>query len=90
MHGYNGDTKVFRYYNYDECYIHKNLPIEPHYLLKKPHQNPLGSFKDLSIHRDRQLEATLFYTMLLYKPEDCNEMAYHLSHLQFPFQFTVN
>jgi hypothetical protein len=29
-----------------------------------PHQNPLSSFKDLSIHRDRQREATLFYTTL--------------------------
>jgi hypothetical protein len=32
--------------------------------LKKPYQNPLGSFKDLNIHRDRQREATLlWYTM---------------------------
>jgi hypothetical protein len=31
------------------------------YLIKKPHQNPLCSFKDLSILRDRQREATLFY-----------------------------
>jgi hypothetical protein len=31
--------------------------------VKKPHQNPLGRFKDLSIHRDRQREVTLFYTM---------------------------
>jgi hypothetical protein len=25
------------------------IEFESHYLLKKPHQNPLGSFKDLSI-----------------------------------------
>jgi hypothetical protein len=42
------------YYAY---YIHKNC------LLKKPDQNPLGSFKDLSTHRDRQWEATLFYSI---------------------------
>jgi hypothetical protein len=29
--------------------------------IKKPHQNPLG-FKDK--HRDKQREATLFFTML--------------------------
>jgi hypothetical protein len=33
-------------------------------LFKKPHQYPSGSFKDLSIHRHRQPEATLFYTVL--------------------------
>jgi hypothetical protein len=38
--------------------------FESHYLLKKSHQNPLGSYKDLSIHRDRQQEETLFYNML--------------------------
>jgi hypothetical protein len=32
--------------------------------LKKSLQNPLCSLKDLSIHKDRQREATLFYTML--------------------------
>jgi hypothetical protein len=42
-------TKVFLYYI--THVIHMNLTLEPHYLLKKPHQNPLGSFKDLSIHR---------------------------------------
>jgi hypothetical protein len=26
--------------------------------IKKPHQNPLGSLKGLSIHRDRQREVT--------------------------------
>jgi hypothetical protein len=31
--------------------------------IKKPHQNPLCSFKDLSKRRDRQREATLFYTI---------------------------
>jgi hypothetical protein len=35
------------------------------YIKNKLNQNPLGSFKDLSLHRDRQREATLFYTMLL-------------------------
>jgi hypothetical protein len=29
---------------------------------KKLRQNPLRSFKDLNINRDRQREATLFYT----------------------------
>jgi hypothetical protein len=37
------------------------LPFESLYLLKRPHHNPLGSLKDLSIHRDRQREATLLY-----------------------------
>jgi hypothetical protein len=32
--------------------MHLNLPIELLYLSKKPHQNPLGSFKDLNIHRE--------------------------------------
>ena len=44
--------------------IHKNLPLESVYLLKKLYQNPWRSFKDLSIHRDIGTEkATLFYTM---------------------------
>jgi hypothetical protein len=47
----------FAYY-----YIHINLPLKTLYLLKKMHQNPLGSFKDLSVHRDRQRKATWFYT----------------------------
>jgi hypothetical protein len=34
--------------------------------IKKPHQNPFPSFKDLSIHRVRQRKATLLYTMLLF------------------------
>uniref|UniRef100_A0A2H1WGM9 SFRICE_011603 n=1 Tax=Spodoptera frugiperda TaxID=7108 RepID=A0A2H1WGM9_SPOFR len=41
-----------------------NLPLEPFYLLKKPHQHPLHSFKDLSfleIYWTKEL--TLFYTM---------------------------
>jgi hypothetical protein len=33
------------------------------YLFKTPQQNPLGSLKALSIHRDRQREAILFYNM---------------------------
>jgi hypothetical protein len=49
---------------YCACYIYRNLPLESLYLLKKLHKNPLGSFKDLCIHKNRQLEATLFYTML--------------------------
>jgi hypothetical protein len=44
--------------------ININLTLKSFYLLKKSHQNPLGSFKDLSIHRDRQRGATLIYTML--------------------------
>jgi hypothetical protein len=34
-------------------------------LLKKIASYPLGSFKDISVHRDRQREATLFYTMMI-------------------------
>jgi hypothetical protein len=45
-------------------YIPINLPLESLYHLKKLHQNPLGSFNDLSIHKDRQRKATLFYTMV--------------------------
>jgi hypothetical protein len=44
--------------------MHINLPLESLYLLKKPNRNSLGSFKDLSIYRERQRKATLFYTML--------------------------
>jgi hypothetical protein len=40
----------------------------------EPHQNPLCSFKDLSIHRDRQREATLFYTMLWLIQRDCRSI----------------
>uniref|UniRef100_A0A2H1WER9 SFRICE_005182 n=1 Tax=Spodoptera frugiperda TaxID=7108 RepID=A0A2H1WER9_SPOFR len=44
-------------------YIHKNLPLKSLYLLKKPHLNPLRSFKDLTIQRDMGTEkATLYYT----------------------------
>jgi hypothetical protein len=39
-------------------------PLESLYVFKKSHQNPLGSFIDLSIHRDRQREVSLFYTVL--------------------------
>jgi hypothetical protein len=46
------------------CYKHINLLLESLYK-RKPHQNPLGTFIDLSIHTDRQREATLFYTKLL-------------------------
>jgi hypothetical protein len=46
---------------YYKCYIYINLPLKPLYRLKKPYQNPLGSFKDLGVHRDRQRDATLFY-----------------------------
>ena len=43
--------------------IHINLPLESLYLFKKKnHQNPLRSFKDLNIHKDRQRKTTLFYT----------------------------
>jgi hypothetical protein len=28
--------------------------------IKNTHQNPLGSFKDLSVNRDRQREPTMF------------------------------
>jgi hypothetical protein len=39
------------------CYMYRyniNLTLESLYLLKKTHQNSFGSFKDLSIHIDRQ------------------------------------
>jgi hypothetical protein len=42
--------------------------------IKKPQQNPLGTFEDLSIHRDRQWKATLFYTycfMMIYLLKSC-------------------
>jgi hypothetical protein len=42
----------------------KNLPLKSLYLFKEQQQCPLGSFDDLSIHRDRQREAILFYAML--------------------------
>jgi hypothetical protein len=51
-------------------YLHINLPLKSLYLLKT-HLNPLGSCKDLSIHRDRQgtiiLGATWF---LLYDTKE--------------------
>uniref|UniRef100_A0A2H1WDP7 SFRICE_012655 n=1 Tax=Spodoptera frugiperda TaxID=7108 RepID=A0A2H1WDP7_SPOFR len=37
---------------YYACIIHINLPLESLYLLNKPHQNPLRSFKDLSEFED--------------------------------------
>jgi hypothetical protein len=49
-----------QYYAY---YVSINLPLDSLYLFKKTHQNPFGSL-DLSIHRDRQREATLFYTYI--------------------------
>lgn len=50
---------------YYAFYIHINRPLESLYLLKEPHQNSLGSCKDLSIHMDRQREATLIYGEVL-------------------------
>ena len=41
--------------------IHENFPLESLYL-KKSHQNPLRSFKDLNTHMGRQRKETLFYT----------------------------
>lgn len=47
---------------------HINLPLESLYLLKKPHQNPLRSFKDLSVHRDiqhdRKSDFVLYYVVI--------------------------
>ena len=43
--------------------IHLNLPLESLYLLKKPHHNPLRSFKDLRIHMDRQRKATFLSSL---------------------------
>jgi hypothetical protein len=65
-HGYNSSTKVFCLL-YCACCIlvHVNHFLELLYQFKKnTHQNPLGNFKGLSIHRDRQREATMLYTML--------------------------
>jgi hypothetical protein len=59
-HGYNADNNVFLCYVMHVLYIF-NLPIESLYLLKNC---PLRSFKDISIHRDRQREATLLYSIL--------------------------
>jgi hypothetical protein len=49
---------------YYPCYIHINLPLESLYLLKTASKS--NSLKYVSIHRDSQREATLFYTMLLW------------------------
>lgn len=44
--------------------IPMNLPLQSLYPLKKPNQNPLRSYKNLSIYRDIGTEkVTLFYTM---------------------------
>jgi hypothetical protein len=61
--GYIADTKVFLYYIMQIIYI-ETVPLNHAAYEKKSHENPLGSFKDLSIHRDRQREVTLLYTML--------------------------
>lgn len=45
---------------YYACIIYT---FESIYLLTKTHKNSLRSFKRQSIHRDRQMEATLFYIM---------------------------
>jgi hypothetical protein len=50
---------------YYACYKHINLLSEPLYLFKKTAFNPLGNFKDISIRKDRQWEATLFYTVMI-------------------------
>jgi hypothetical protein len=42
------------------CIAHINFSLESLYPLKKPHQNPLGSFEDLCLHRDRQRVTTCF------------------------------
>jgi hypothetical protein len=52
---------------YYACYIHINLLLDSLYLLKNQQENPLGSFKDLSINKDRQQSATLFYTIEINK-----------------------
>jgi hypothetical protein len=44
--------------------IHMNLTVKSLYLLKNLHQNPLRSFKDLSIQRERQRKATSFYYVM--------------------------
>jgi hypothetical protein len=60
--GRNADTKVFLYYIIHV--IHIQTFLFNHSSIKM-HQNPWGRFKDLCIHRDRQREATLLYTMSL-------------------------
>jgi hypothetical protein len=53
------------YYRISSYVIHiKTFLLNHSTYLKKPDQNPLGRFKDLSIHRDRQREAPLFYTYI--------------------------
>jgi hypothetical protein len=42
-------------------YIHTVSLESLHLSFKKSHQKPLGTFKDLSICRDRQREANLFF-----------------------------
>jgi hypothetical protein len=46
-------------------YIHINFPVESLYLLKNSHHNPLGSFKDVGVHKDRQPEATFLYYVMI-------------------------
>jgi hypothetical protein len=46
-------------------YMYYYVPLESLYLLKKPHQNPLDSFEDLSIHLDRSVKGLCFTILLL-------------------------
>ena len=50
--------------------IHLNLPLKSVYLLKNRHQNPLRSFKDISIHMDGQTaesDFVLYYVVSQWK-----------------------
>jgi hypothetical protein len=64
-HGCNADTKLFFDFILHVTYIPINLPLESLYL-KKTYPYPLGSFNDLSIHRDGQRA-----TLLWFHPNSC-------------------
>jgi hypothetical protein len=61
-HGCIAIAKVFLYYNMHA----RDMKTFLNHSVCKPHQNPMGSFKDLSIHSDRQAEMIMFYTMSRY------------------------
>lgn len=69
----------------DVIIIHINLPLQSLYLLKKPHQNPLRSFKDLSKHRDRESDFVLYYvviiTRVIFLPLPC--ILYHVKQFKY-------
>jgi hypothetical protein len=53
------------YLLYYAFYIHKNLHLESLYPLQKLHQNPLPSFKDLSLHRQTAGSDFVLYNVII-------------------------